>query len=93
MKLQEKMYQLVEQYQQSGKSQKEYCHTTGIGLAKLNYWIRRYREQQALSAGFIKLTPLVAEQQQELEILYPNGVRLKASAANLSLISQLIHLS
>lgn len=87
------MYQLVESYRQSGKSQKEFCSQAGIGLAKLNYWIRRYGEHRQPASGFIKLAPLsVEQQQQDLEIFYPNGVRLKASAADLSLISQLIHL-
>ena len=91
MKLQEKMYQLVESYQQSGKSQKEFCIQSGIRLAKFNYWIRKFRQQQP-SAGFLKIETGLASEQQELEICYPNGVRLKATAADLSLLSQLIRL-
>lgn len=90
MKLREQMFELVAAYEQSGKSQKEYCQTAGIGLAKLNYWIKKYRMQQPL-AGFIKVDPFVGESQQ-LEILYPNGVGLKAAGTDLSLISQLIRL-
>jgi transposase-like protein len=92
MKLQEQMYQLVESYQQSGKSQKEFCSQQGIGLAKLNYWISKYRRRQQPLASFIKIETALAAGQQELEICYPNGVRLKAPGADLSLISQLIHL-
>jgi transposase-like protein len=92
MKLQEQMYQLVESYQQSGKSQKEFCSHQGIGLAKLNYWISKYRQQQQPSAGFLKIETVLATEQHNLEICYPNGVKLTTSGADLSLIGQLIRL-
>jgi hypothetical protein len=93
MKLQEQMYQLVESYQHTGKSQKEFCSHQGIGLAKLNYWIRKYRQQQQQpSAGFLKIETSLSSGQQSLEICYPNGVKLTASGADLLLISQLIRL-
>ena len=86
------MYQLVEQYQQSGKSQKAYCQATGIGLAKLNYWIRKYRQQHRIPSGFLKIDTMPAPGQQPVEICYPNGVRLTVSGEDLSLLSQLIRL-
>ncbi|MBW3545575.1 MAG: IS66 family insertion sequence element accessory protein TnpB [Bacteroidetes bacterium] len=92
MRLQEQMYQLVASYEQNGQSQKEFCSQQGIGLAKLNYWIRKYRQQQQPSAGFLKIETIPASSQQHLEICYPNGVKLTLSGADLSLISQLIRL-
>ncbi len=49
------MFERVEEYEQSGKSQKAYCQAAGIGLAKLNYWIREYRNRQQPSAGFLRV--------------------------------------
>ena len=94
MNTEEKMYELVEDCLRSGKTQKEYSQQAGIGYAKFNYWMCKYREQhqQQTAAGFIKVDTLTVSQQQDLEILYPNGVRLKAQGADLSLISELIHL-
>lgn len=93
MKLEEQMYRLVEDYQRSGKTQKQFCHSAGIGLAKLNYWVSKHRaHHQQPVAGFVQVAPLPAGQEQRLEIVYPNGVRLEATGADLSLISQLIRL-
>lgn len=86
------MFELVEEYERSGKSQKAYCQAAGIGLAKLNYWIREYRNRQQPPAGFIRVDAQPANQPPELEILYPNGVRLRTAGADLSLISRLIRL-
>ena len=79
---------------QSGKSQKEYSQEAGIGYAKFNYWVCKYRKQQEPSpgAGFIRVDTLPIDEHRELEILYPKGVRLKAGGGDLSLISQLIRL-
>ena len=94
MNLKEEMYQLVEDYQNSGKTQKEYSREAGIGYAKFNYWVCKYRARHPSSAtGFIKIETLQDKQQpQDLEVLYPNGVKLKVTGADLSLISQLIRL-
>jgi hypothetical protein len=92
MKLQEQMFQLVEEYQQSGRSQKEFCSQQGISLAKLNYWISKYRQERQPSAGFFKIDTIPAPVQQPLEICYPNGVKLTTTGADLSLLSQLIRL-
>jgi transposase-like protein len=92
MELRAQMFELVEQYEQSGKSQKQFCQAAGIGLAKLNYWIREYRNRRQPPAGFIRIDAPPANQPPELEVCYPNGVRLKASGADLSLVSQLIRL-
>lgn len=94
MDIEGKMYEMVEDCLRSGKSQKEYSQEAGIGYAKFNYWVCKYRKQQDLSpgAGFIKVDTLPVGGPGELEILYPNGVRLKAAGADLSLVSQLIRL-
>lgn len=92
MNIEEKMFELVEDCLRSGKTQKEYSQQAGLGYAKFNYWACKYRKQQQpmTTAGFIKVDTLPVS--EELEICYPNGVRLKATGADLSLISQLIRL-
>lgn len=92
MDITEKIFELAEDCMRSGKTQKEYSQEAGIGYAKFNYWVCRYRkQQQPLSTSvFIKADTLPVS--EELQIHYTNGVRLKATGADLSLISQLIRL-
>jgi transposase-like protein len=94
MELTEKMFELVEEYQRSGKTQKQYSEQIGIGYAKFNYWVCKYRDHHQLqpAGGFVSVEAYAANQQQNLEICYPNGVKLTISEADLSLISQLIRL-
>lgn len=93
MNLEEEMYQLVEDYQSSGKTQKEYSREAGIGYAKFNYWVCKYRMQHQSSAtGFVQIEGLSGRQEQYLEVLYPNGVKVKVTGVDLSLLSQLIRL-
>jgi hypothetical protein len=93
MNIEEKMFELVGDCLRSGKTQKAYSHQAGIGYAKFNYWACKYRERQRQTAtGFVKVDTLPVRGQQDLEICYPNGVKLTTSGADLSLISQLIHL-
>lgn len=95
MDLTEKMFELVKDCLRSGKTQKQYSQEVGMSYAKFNYWVCRYRKQQQPlpSLGFIKVDTLsVSDQQQDLEICYPNGVKLKVTGGDLSQISQLIRL-
>ena len=94
MELTEKMFALVEQYQRSGKTQKQYSEQIGVAYAKFNYWVCKYRDhhQPQSASGFVKVEAYAASQQQNLEVYYPNGVKLTISGADLSLLSQLIRL-
>ncbi len=55
MEPKEKMLSMVDDYLCSGKIQKEFCKKAGVGIAKLNYWVRKSKEM-AVPAGFIALT-------------------------------------
>ena len=88
----EQMYKIVEDYQRSGKTQKEYSQIAGLKPAKLSYWVRKRHSLQTLPAnGFVKIETSSAVE-EHFEITYPNGVKLKAGKADLSMISQLIRL-
>jgi transposase-like protein len=88
----EQMYKIVEDYQNSGKTQKEYSQVVGIGKSKLNYWVRKWQSLQSQPVnGFVKIEAGFARE-EGVEITYPNGVKLKADKADLSMISQLIRL-
>ena len=50
------MYELVEQWQQSGKTQKQFSEENHIKLATFMYWIQKHRQANAPDHGFASLT-------------------------------------
>jgi len=49
------MFEIVEQWQQSGKSQSHFSSENGIRLHTLGYWVKKYRESQDTNQGFASL--------------------------------------
>jgi len=87
----ERMLTLVADWKASGLTQKAFCKLHGIGVATLGYWVSRAKEQESCTGGFIEMTAGSTFKSDQVEILYPSGIRLKVSC-DLSLISQLIRL-
>jgi len=63
------MLTLVEQWQQSGMSQTEFAKVHDITLVKLRYWIRRWRQNDNSTSGFIQLNGYSG---QDIRIRFPN---------------------
>jgi hypothetical protein len=76
-------------------SNKDFCQQNGIGEAMFYYWQKRLAESQHnASQSFIPVQVNKDKGQPEMEIIYPNGVRLKlAPPTNLSTIRILIGLA
>lgn len=83
------MASLIEGWRSSGQSKKRYCLDNGINEAKFYYWFRRINQAAAPIIGFIPIEKQSSA--TEIEVVYPNGVKLKVNA-DLSLLSRLIHL-
>jgi len=89
---QEHMFSLVEQWRASGMTQKQFCKKHQVKLATFGYWNTRYRRRQnEQSGGFVQVAS--SSSSQDIEIIYPNGVRLSLSSdsGSWSMIGQLIH--
>ena len=70
------MFGMIEDWSQSGKTQKEYCQERGLYLSVFGYWLRKYREQrESTGPSFVKLETFGSS--MGLEIVYPNGVILR----------------
>lgn len=83
------MSAMIEDWQSSGKSKKQYCLEKGINEAKFYYWYSRNNEKGGTPRRFIPIEkPSGAG---EIELSYPNGVKLKVNG-DLSLLAQLIRL-
>ena len=82
---------MVEDWKASGLTQKAFGLLHWINVATLGYWVAKSKEQETSSRGFIEMTSGSAVKVEQVEIIYPTGVRLKVPR-DLSLISQLIRL-
>lgn len=90
MNQREQMEAEVKKWRESGLKKKEYCQQHGITVSTFSYWITRIN--QSSRKGFVALTPASNLATSTIEVIYPNGVRIKVPASDLKTISQLISL-
>jgi transposase-like protein len=50
------MFDLVEKWQKSGKSQKKFSSENGIKIHTFIYWVQRYRQSGSTNPGFASVT-------------------------------------
>ena len=50
------MFEIVERWQQSGKSQHRFCAENAIRLHTLRYWVKRHRQLQNGHEGFMSVS-------------------------------------
>jgi len=85
----EMMISLIEQWSESGKTQKVFCQEKGIAIATFYYWLKRHR-QRLEEKGFL---PVEISSGASIEIRYPDGVVLQLPATTkLEIVKQLIRL-
>ena len=89
---QQRMFSLVEQWQASEMTKKEFCHHHDINLSTFGYWTSRYRRSCAGSAGGFVQIGSSAEPSGGMQLIYPNGVRLLVDGHDPRLLGELIHL-
>lgn len=80
---------MIADWQQSGKSKKEYYQEKGITEATFYYWLSRSQEENTSNGSFIAIDKTVKK--NDIEVIYPNGVRINAGS-DLVLLTQLIRL-
>ena len=72
------MYKLVEQWQQSGISQKQFSEKNKIKLNTFLYWVQKFHESKTPDLGFAPLTitpePLSGLSVPKIEIELTGGV-------------------
>lgn len=67
------MYELVEQWKVSGKTQTEFAREQQIGLHTLKYWLQKFRGKDQDQGSFIRLDQVVSA---DIRVRYPNGVEM-----------------
>ncbi len=84
----------IEAWQTGNQTQQVYCRENNLKYQKFIYWRNKFRRKQSpIEQAFIpvQLGQPVIPTPAELEIAYPNGVRLRVPA-DIQLIGQLIRL-
>lgn len=91
-KKEERMFGLVEKWRASGELQADFCRQHDISVSTLSYWVTRKNKaaQTPAQRGFVQVDAGPAPQSCQIELVYPNGVRVRADGANTALIGSLI---
>ena len=83
------MLSLIEQWQDSGKTQQVFCQEHDITFSTFYYWLKRYRRGIEESS----FLPVEISSGNNIEIRYPDGIILQLPAAvRLSTLKQLLNL-
>jgi transposase-like protein len=86
---QTEMLSLIEQWQESGKTQQSFCQEHDITFSTFYYWLKRYRRGIEESS----FLPVEISSGNNIEIRYPDGIILQLPAAvKLSTLKQLLNL-
>jgi len=85
------MYNLVREYQSRGLSVKAFSKERGNSPSTFGYWIRKKKEKDHPS-GFVEVDNGLKSSASEMELIYPNGVKLQMSSPVLTLIARLVKL-
>ncbi len=79
----QRMFQLIEQWKDSGQSQATYCKEAGIAYHRFHYWYKVYRdEKQSTTEASSAFVPLQLKPAADVitapyaELILPNGKRL-----------------
>lgn len=80
----------VETWRASGLTQNEYCMALGVKRTTFANWVGRNKRQK--TSGFVTLVPPAMVSQSIIEVVYPNGVIIKAASFDLQMLSGLIRL-
>lgn len=83
------MLSLIEQWQESGKTQQAFCQEHDITFSTFYYWLKRYRRGIEESS----FLPVEISSGSNIEIRYPDGIILQLpTAVKLSTLKQLLNL-
>ena len=90
IKRQEEMVSLIEQWQESGKTQQSFCRERNLSYTTFYYWLKTYRRRVGESS-FLPID--ISSGSSHIEIRYPGGVVLQLPAeTRLATLKQLINL-
>ncbi|SHG11386.1 hypothetical protein SAMN05444483_1053 [Salegentibacter echinorum] len=91
MSKEQEMFTLIDEFKNSALNAKAFCETNGVVPSTFYYWKKKKAlKELPETSGFISISPKV--ETGSLELIYPNGIRLRLEDSQLELISKLIRL-
>ncbi len=87
----ERMQSLVAAWSSSNQTKPKFCQDNNIAESTFDYWRKKTNRDKATAPKFIRVTAQAPCPSQNIEVHYPNGVRIVVSH-DLTLLSELIHL-
>ncbi len=93
-RLEDEMRYHIQVWKESKQTQKDYCLENNLPYSKFIYWMNKVRRKQNPIEAFIPvhIDHQVQPLSLDLEIAYPNGVRLRVPSDDIQFIGQLIRL-
>jgi len=84
--------QMINEWQQSGLSQKAFCTSNNIAYHVFHYWYRVYRSDQTATPSFLPVNIRPAASQEQITLTGHNGieVRLPFSDQSTRFVKQLL---
>lgn len=92
MSKEQEMFALIEEFENSSMSGKDFCQAKGVVPSTFYYWKKKkIRHEIPERKGFMTIHPKT-EMDGSLELIYPNGIRIRLYTSQLPLISKLLRL-
>lgn len=92
MSKEQEMFALINEFEDSSLSGREFCETKGLVPSTFYYWKKKKaRNESPGSGGFIAISPNTVKN-GSLELIYPNGIRLRLEVSQFPLVSKLLRL-
>lgn len=90
MSKEQEMFALIDEFENSSLNAKVFCKTKNLVPSTFYYWKKKKaRKESPRTSGFIAISPKPGAD-GPLELIYPNGIRLRLEASQLGLISKLL---
>lgn len=91
MSKEQEMFALIEEFESSDLNGIDFCKTKGLVSSTFYYWKKKKARGEFGSGGFVAINPKPATD-GTLELIYPNGIRLRLEASQFTLIGKLLRL-
>jgi hypothetical protein len=85
----------IKKWEQSSLSKQEYCKENKIPSQTFYNWLRKKgnNQESSVQSDFVKLTPVVSPSQAQSQIILPNGIEIRTSAAEVAgIVKNLINI-
>jgi hypothetical protein len=92
---QEEMTSHIKSWKESGQSQKQFCLSNNLRFHTFYYWLKKDRKQVNPSTGGfipIRVQGRATDIDSNIEIQYPNGVRILVPSMDIQFIGRLVRL-